>query len=204
MLSGSSVLVNLDVQEHHWLTPTLQFCRSTADSQTESTLLWHLREGIFGPLIIKLLMCCYYHHANDGDQHKSPQLFRPSAPNRLGLRSSLISMFVCSRPFLCVPPDLREIVFVIQSQSNSFHVRQAERRRDELLKQVHGLSEVRLTPAFSQANTCFYFDIQIRRVLLFWRRKNYGCAHSYCGCRTVPVRWICEQKCFLLVSSRLH
>lgn len=37
--------------------------------------------------------------------------------------------------------DLREIVFVIQSQSNSFHVRQAERRRAELLKQAHSLSE---------------------------------------------------------------
>ncbi|XP_012707928.3 beta 3-glucosyltransferase a [Fundulus heteroclitus] len=37
--------------------------------------------------------------------------------------------------------DLREIVFVIQSQSNSFHVRQAEKRRADLLKQAHGLTE---------------------------------------------------------------
>ncbi|XP_037325427.2 beta 3-glucosyltransferase a [Pungitius pungitius] len=37
--------------------------------------------------------------------------------------------------------DLREIVFVIQSQSNSFHVRQAESRRADLLKQAHSLGE---------------------------------------------------------------
>uniref|UniRef100_A0A3Q1C8U7 Fringe-like glycosyltransferase domain-containing protein n=1 Tax=Amphiprion ocellaris TaxID=80972 RepID=A0A3Q1C8U7_AMPOC len=37
--------------------------------------------------------------------------------------------------------DLREIVFVIQSQSNSFHVRQAERRREDLLYQAHSLTE---------------------------------------------------------------
>ncbi|KAM7412807.1 hypothetical protein PAMA_020268 [Pampus argenteus] len=37
--------------------------------------------------------------------------------------------------------DLREIVFVIQSQSNSFHVRQAERRRADLLKQALSLTE---------------------------------------------------------------
>lgn len=45
---------------------------------------------------------------------------------------------------LCASPDLREIVFILQSQSNSFHVRQAERRRVDLLKQAHGLAEVRL------------------------------------------------------------
>ncbi|KAJ4935310.1 hypothetical protein JOQ06_016846, partial [Pogonophryne albipinna] len=37
--------------------------------------------------------------------------------------------------------DLREIVFVIQSQSNSFHVRQAERLRTDLLQQAHTLKE---------------------------------------------------------------
>ncbi|XP_076002020.1 beta 3-glucosyltransferase a isoform X2 [Genypterus blacodes] len=37
--------------------------------------------------------------------------------------------------------DLREIVFIIQSQSNSFHVRQAERRRDDLFKQAQSLTE---------------------------------------------------------------
>lgn len=37
--------------------------------------------------------------------------------------------------------DLREIVFVLQSQSNSFHVTQAERRRADLLKQAHSLTE---------------------------------------------------------------
>ncbi|XP_072248262.1 beta 3-glucosyltransferase a [Leuresthes tenuis] len=37
--------------------------------------------------------------------------------------------------------DLREIVFVIQSQSNSFHARQAESRRAELLKQALSLRE---------------------------------------------------------------
>ncbi|XP_073349894.1 beta 3-glucosyltransferase a isoform X2 [Pagrus major] len=37
--------------------------------------------------------------------------------------------------------DLREIVFVLQSQSNSYHERQAERRRADLLKQAHGLTE---------------------------------------------------------------
>lgn len=46
---------------------------------------------------------------------------------------------------LCVPPDLREIVFVIQSQSNTFHVRQAERRREDLLKQARGFTKVRLS-----------------------------------------------------------
>ncbi|KAI4815013.1 hypothetical protein KUCAC02_005180, partial [Chaenocephalus aceratus] len=40
-----------------------------------------------------------------------------------------------------VYPDLREIVFVIQSQSNSFHVRQAERLRADLLQQAHTLKE---------------------------------------------------------------
>ncbi|XP_061575670.1 beta 3-glucosyltransferase a [Cololabis saira] len=37
--------------------------------------------------------------------------------------------------------DLQEIVFVIQSQSNSFHERQAERRRADLLQQAHSLTE---------------------------------------------------------------
>ncbi|XP_035479460.1 beta 3-glucosyltransferase a isoform X4 [Scophthalmus maximus] len=37
--------------------------------------------------------------------------------------------------------DLREIVFIIQSQSHYFHVRQAERRRADLLKQAHSLTE---------------------------------------------------------------
>ncbi|XP_068174196.1 beta 3-glucosyltransferase a isoform X2 [Antennarius striatus] len=37
--------------------------------------------------------------------------------------------------------DLREIVFILQSQSNSFHVRQAERRKADLLKQAHSLKE---------------------------------------------------------------
>ncbi|XP_034024283.1 beta 3-glucosyltransferase a [Thalassophryne amazonica] len=37
--------------------------------------------------------------------------------------------------------DLREIVFIIQSQSNSFHVRQAERRKAHLLKQAQNLTE---------------------------------------------------------------
>ncbi|XP_017271828.1 beta 3-glucosyltransferase a [Kryptolebias marmoratus] len=36
--------------------------------------------------------------------------------------------------------DLREIVFVIQSQSNSFHVKQAQRQRADLLKQAHSLT----------------------------------------------------------------
>ncbi|XP_046892205.1 beta 3-glucosyltransferase a [Hypomesus transpacificus] len=36
--------------------------------------------------------------------------------------------------------DLREIVFVIQSQRNSYHVRQAERRRADLLHQAESLS----------------------------------------------------------------
>ncbi|KAM9801150.1 beta 3-glucosyltransferase a [Neosynchiropus ocellatus] len=37
--------------------------------------------------------------------------------------------------------DLREIVFVIQSQSNSFHARQAEKLRDHLVKQAEELSQ---------------------------------------------------------------
>ncbi|XP_010900133.1 beta 3-glucosyltransferase a isoform X3 [Esox lucius] len=37
--------------------------------------------------------------------------------------------------------DLREIVFVIQSQSNSYHVRQAERRREDLLQQTQSLTQ---------------------------------------------------------------
>lgn len=57
------------------------------------------------------------------------------------------SIFTVRQPshisVLCVPLDLREIVFVVQSQRNSFHVRQAEERRADLLKQVHGLTEVR-------------------------------------------------------------
>uniref|UniRef100_A0AAY5L267 Fringe-like glycosyltransferase domain-containing protein n=1 Tax=Esox lucius TaxID=8010 RepID=A0AAY5L267_ESOLU len=36
---------------------------------------------------------------------------------------------------------LREIVFVIQSQSNSYHVRQAERRREDLLQQTQSLTQ---------------------------------------------------------------
>ena len=60
---------------------------------------------------------------------------------------------------LCVPPDLREIVFIIQSQSNHFHVRQAERRRDELLQQAQSLTEVSFTWPFTHTNIhwCFYF-----------------------------------------------
>ncbi|XP_078786005.1 beta 3-glucosyltransferase a isoform X3 [Oryzias latipes] len=37
--------------------------------------------------------------------------------------------------------DLRELVFIIQSQSNSFHVRQAERRRAHLLQQAQSLTK---------------------------------------------------------------
>ncbi|XP_029374244.1 beta-1,3-glucosyltransferase-like [Echeneis naucrates] len=37
--------------------------------------------------------------------------------------------------------DLREIVFIIQSQRNYFHVRQAERLRADLLKQAHSLTK---------------------------------------------------------------
>ncbi|XP_061828620.1 beta 3-glucosyltransferase a isoform X1 [Nerophis lumbriciformis] len=37
--------------------------------------------------------------------------------------------------------DLEEIVFVIQSQSNSFHVRRAEKQRADLLEQAHAQSE---------------------------------------------------------------
>ena len=57
---------------------------------------------------------------------------------------------------LCVPPDLREIVFVIQSQSNSFHVRQAESLRAELLKQALSLREVRFMPFFTDAHMLFF------------------------------------------------
>ncbi len=38
--------------------------------------------------------------------------------------------------------DLREVVFVIQSQRNSFHVRQAEKLRKDLLLQTQALQEV--------------------------------------------------------------
>lgn len=38
--------------------------------------------------------------------------------------------------------DLREVVFVIQSQRNSFHVRQAEKLRKDLLLQTQTLQEV--------------------------------------------------------------
>uniref|UniRef100_A0A672J8M8 Beta-1,3-glucosyltransferase-like n=1 Tax=Salarias fasciatus TaxID=181472 RepID=A0A672J8M8_SALFA len=73
----------------------------------------------------------------------SPLAFRSSfdctAPESRGVCVDLFrSSHLC--PF-CVPADLREIVFIIQSQSNSFHVRQAERRRADLLKQAHGLAE---------------------------------------------------------------
>uniref|UniRef100_A0A3Q1EFX6 Beta 3-glucosyltransferase a n=1 Tax=Acanthochromis polyacanthus TaxID=80966 RepID=A0A3Q1EFX6_9TELE len=50
---------------------------------------------------------------------------------------------ILEKPVCChSDSDLREIVFVIQSQSNSFHVRQAERRREDLLYQAHSLTEV--------------------------------------------------------------
>uniref|UniRef100_A0A3Q0R9N6 Beta 3-glucosyltransferase a n=1 Tax=Amphilophus citrinellus TaxID=61819 RepID=A0A3Q0R9N6_AMPCI len=54
------------------------------------------------------------------------------------------SLALCERSHifvLCVPPDLREIVFIIQSQSNSFHVTQAERRRADLLEQARSFTE---------------------------------------------------------------
>ncbi|XP_061684218.1 beta 3-glucosyltransferase a isoform X2 [Syngnathoides biaculeatus] len=37
--------------------------------------------------------------------------------------------------------DLQEVVFVIRSQSNSFHAKQAEKRREDLLQQAHARSE---------------------------------------------------------------
>ncbi|XP_038550678.1 beta-1,3-glucosyltransferase-like, partial [Micropterus salmoides] len=52
--------------------------------------------------------------------------------------------------------DLREIVFVLQSQSNSFHVGQAERRRADLLKQAHSLTEVRFKAHLSLLHTFWY------------------------------------------------
>uniref|UniRef100_A0A6Q2YSC9 Fringe-like glycosyltransferase domain-containing protein n=1 Tax=Esox lucius TaxID=8010 RepID=A0A6Q2YSC9_ESOLU len=50
------------------------------------------------------------------------------------------SLDAISRMHMCVT-DLREIVFVIQSQSNSYHVRQAERRREDLLQQTQSLTQ---------------------------------------------------------------
>lgn len=48
---------------------------------------------------------------------------------------------------LCAPPDLREIVFVLQSQSNSHHAKQAERKRADLLAQARAVTEVRFHKA---------------------------------------------------------
>ena len=39
--------------------------------------------------------------------------------------------------------DLKEIVFVIQSQSNSFHVKKAEQLKQSILKQSADLTQVR-------------------------------------------------------------
>uniref|UniRef100_A0A7N8X067 Beta 3-glucosyltransferase a n=1 Tax=Mastacembelus armatus TaxID=205130 RepID=A0A7N8X067_9TELE len=52
--------------------------------------------------------------------------------------NSLLSL---SHLCLLYSPDLREIVFIIQSQNNSFHVRQADKRRADLLKQAQGLTK---------------------------------------------------------------
>uniref|UniRef100_A0A8C7K3U4 Beta 3-glucosyltransferase a n=1 Tax=Oncorhynchus kisutch TaxID=8019 RepID=A0A8C7K3U4_ONCKI len=54
----------------------------------------------------------------------------------------LSDLFLCC---LCVA-DLREIVFVIQSQSNSFHMSWAERQRADLLQQTQSLTQVPPAP----------------------------------------------------------
>lgn len=71
----------------------------------------------------------------------------------LSLRRSLIALLLFFTVWalshivvLCASADLREIVFVIQSQSNSFHVKQAERQRADLLKQAQSLTVVRFKP----------------------------------------------------------
>lgn len=88
------------------------------------------------------------------NREKSPQPFETWLLSCLALRRSSIAIILFAQLealHLCPlcppshkPPDLREIVFVLQSQSNSFHVTQAERRRADLLKQAQSLTEVRV------------------------------------------------------------
>lgn len=88
------------------------------------------------------------------NREKSPRPFETWLLSCLALRRSSIAIILFAQLealHLCPlcppshkPPDLREIVFVLQSQSNSFHVRQAERRKADLLKQAQSLTEVRV------------------------------------------------------------
>lgn len=95
---------------------------------------------------------------------KSPPLFQTRLLSCLALRRSSIAiiLFHSLKSYifvLCVPQDLREIVFVLQSQSNSFHVRQAERRRADLLRQAHGLTEVRVDTDCTQRLCCIFEEM---------------------------------------------
>lgn len=106
----------------------------------------------------------FYHQANNGGgkNHHSFS-YRDSYLVLLleGHRLPWSFFTVCEQSHisvLCVPPDLREIVFVLQSQRNPFHVRQAERLRADLLKQAHGLTEVRFKTPFTRTH---FFEIYV-------------------------------------------
>jgi len=54
--------------------------------------------------------------------------------------------------------DLKEVVFVIQSQRNSFHVQQAEKLRKDLLQQTQALQEVLIFIFFIHIFTSVFHD----------------------------------------------
>lgn len=97
------------------------------------------------------------------NREKSPRPFETWLLSCLALRRSSIAIILFAQLealHLCPlcppshkPPDLREIVFVLQSQNNSFHVRQAERRKADLLKQAQSLTEVRVDVAHTRGLT---------------------------------------------------
>lgn len=97
------------------------------------------------------------------NREKSPRPLETWLLSCLALRRSSIAIILFAQLealHLCPlcppshkPPDLREIVFVLQSQSNSFHVRQAERRKADLLKQAQSLTEVRVDAVHTRGLT---------------------------------------------------
>uniref|UniRef100_A0A3P8SLT3 Beta 3-glucosyltransferase a n=1 Tax=Amphiprion percula TaxID=161767 RepID=A0A3P8SLT3_AMPPE len=65
---------------------------------------------------------------------------------------SLFWVSICRHMIICsLYEDVQVKLFVIQSQSNSFHVRQAERRREDLLYQAHSLTEVTVEVSFTNS-----------------------------------------------------
>lgn len=95
--------------------------------------------------------------------------------------------------------DLREVVFVIQSQRNSFHAQRAQRLRADLLSQAEALQEVpslEITTRVSLPCSSTHFPIS------FFLNPHILCHHSVCDLSSSRSYILLELlTCFWVTSS---